>query len=309
MNHDEQRLGAIYAGFSYILWGLLPIYWKFLHHVSAYEILASRIVWSFIFMLAVLFVLRKQKAFLQQLKELKNIRKAAALACASLLISINWFIYIWAVHTDQMIQASLGYYINPLVSVLLGMLVFKEKLSPAQYLSVLFAAIGVLVLTISYGSFPWIALTLAVSFGLYGLSKKLIKVDSEIGLTLETLMVTPIAAIYIGVLFYNGGNAFASVSISTDLLLIGAGAATALPLLFFAKGAQRIPLSMLGFLQYIAPTLTLLLGVFVYGEHFSRNHLLAFTFIWAALTIYSIARTKAVTALELKWKKSKGLEM
>ncbi|KON86741.1 transporter [Sporosarcina globispora] len=308
MKNNEVQMGALYAGFAYFLWGILPIYWKFLGHVRADEILANRIFWSFFFMLLILLASKKWNAFAATLKGFKANRKQLyALMIASLLISTNWFLYIWAVNTDQMIEASLGYYINPLVSVILGMLVFKEKLSPAQYVSFGFAFAGVMILTVSYGRFPWIAIVLALSFGLYGLAKKLIKVDSAVGLTLETLVVTPIAFIYMVMLFMNDKQAFLHVSLSTDLLLIGAGAATAVPLLYFAKGAQRIPMSMLGFLQYIAPTLTLILGIFVYHEHFTKLHLLSFMFIWLALTIYSVSRTKLFVNLETKLKRGKGI--
>ncbi|MFE8704176.1 EamA family transporter RarD [Cytobacillus sp. FJAT-54145] len=308
MENQELKMGIIYAAFSYFLWGILPIYWKLLYHVNADEILANRVLWSFVFMVIILTFTKKLGAFTNTLKGFKeNKKQLLALVVASLLVSCNWFIYIWAVNTDQMIEASLGYYINPLVSVLLGMIFLKEKLSSAQYTSFVLATIGVLILSVSYGKFPWISITLAVSFGLYGLAKKLIKVDSAVGLTLETLAVTPIALIYITWLFIQGNQSFLAVSFTTDLLLIGAGAATALPLLYFSKGAQRIPLSMLGFLQYIAPTLTLILGVFVYEEHFTKHHLLAFMFIWTALTIYSFSRTKLYINLESRWKKGKGL--
>ncbi|UII55185.1 EamA family transporter RarD [Cytobacillus spongiae] len=307
---NEIRLGALSAGFAYFIWGLLPIYWKWLGHVEADEILANRVFWSFIFMLIVLFSTKKMGVFFQTLKQLKERKKQlAALTIASLLVTSNWFIYIFAVNSNQMVEASLGYYINPLVSVLLGMLVLKEKLTTAQYISFGFATAGVLILTLSYGQFPWIALALAFSFGLYGLAKKLIKVDSAIGLTLETMVVTPVALGYMIVLFLRGDHAFLASTINSDLLLVGAGAATAIPLLYFAKGAQIIPLSMLGFLQYIAPTLTLILGVFVYGEEFSSVHLLSFMFIWLALTIYSISRTKLFAKWELQWKRRKGFEM
>ena len=306
----EQQAGVLYAAFSYILWGVLPVYWKLLHHVNADEILANRVFWSFFFIAAILVINKKWGLFTGTLRGLaQNKKQLAALAVASMLISINWFMYIWAVNTDQMIEASLGYYINPLVSVLLGMIFLKERLSTLQYLSFALAAIGVLVMTISYGQFPWIALSLAISFGLYGLAKKLIKVDSAVGLALETLVVMPLAAIYIGYLMIQGTNSLFAGSLSTTLLLAGAGAATAVPLLFFAKGAQRIPLATLGILQYIAPTLTLILGVFVYRETFSTIHLLAFTFIWSALILYSLSRTKMAAALSVKWKKEKGLPM
>lgn len=308
MNHKDMKLGALQAGFSYILWGILPIYWKFLHHVNADEILANRIVWSFILMLILLFATSKWSLFVDTLKGFgKNQKQLWILIIASFLVSGNWFVYIWAVNHDLMIQASLGYYINPLVSVLLGVIFLRERLSLAQYLSFVLAITGVIILSLSYGQMPWISLALAFSFGFYGLAKKLIKVDSAIGLTLETMVVMPIALGYMIFLFIHEQQSLLSVSITTDLLLIGSGIATAVPLLYFAMGAQKIPLSMLGFIQYIAPTLTLILGVFFYDEHFSRIHLLSFMFIWGALTVYSLSRTKLVVNIESKWKKGKGL--
>lgn len=307
MNNKETKAGVIYAGASYVIWGILPIYWKLLQEVSSDEILANRVFWSFIFMVIVLLATKKWGSFVTTLKGLKhNKKQLAALVVASFLISCNWFIYIWSVNNDHMIQASLGYYINPLISVLLGMFVLKEKLSIAQYVSFLLAFIGVLILTITYGEFPWISLGLAFSFGLYGLAKKLIKVDSSIGLTLETMVITPIAFIYMIFLFFSGSQAFLSISARIDLLLVGAGAATAIPLLYFAKGAQRIPLSTLGILQYASPTLTLILGIFIYNEHFSKIHLLSFLFIWSALAVYSLANTKMIANLETKWRRQKA---
>lgn len=310
-NLSEHSLGVIYAAFAYFLWGLLPIYWKLLDHVSADEILANRVFWSFLFMLVILVFTQKWAEFTRTLRQFKaNKRVLLALVGASVLISINWYLYIWAVNSNHMVEASLGYYINPLVSVLLGVLFLKERLSLAQYISFLLALIGVLILTFSYGVFPWVSIVLALSFGLYGLTKKLIKVDSSIGLTLETMVVAPIAAFYLGKLFINGTSSFVGVSWSTTFLLAGAGAATALPLLYFAKGAQRIPLSMVGFLQYIAPTLTLILGIFVYHESFSKIHLLSFMFIWAALTLYTISKSKLPDAWLLwKGKKAKSFDM
>lgn len=308
MKNNEGKMGIIYAGFSYFLWGLLPIYWKLVQHVNADEILANRIFWSFFFMVAVLLFTKKWGAFIQTLIHFRsNKKQLAALVVASLFVSCNWFFYIWAVNSGHLIEASLGYYINPLVSVILGMIVFREKLSLTQYASFGMALIGVLILTISYGQFPWISIFLALTFGLYGLVKKMVTVDSAIGLTLETLVVAPFALIYMVVLFVNGSQSFLAVSAGTDLLLIGAGAATAVPLLYFAKGAQKIPMSTLGFLQFIAPTLTLILGVFIYHEHFSNIHLISFICIWTAITMYSLTKTKAFTQLETKWKKHKNL--
>ncbi len=307
MKKSETQLGAIHAGFSYLLWGLLPIYWKLLGGVAAKEILANRIFWSFIFMVIILFFMKKWSLFTRTLKGFaQNKKQMYTLMIASVLISINWFIYIWAVNNGFMIETSLGYYINPLVSILLGMIVLKEKLSIYQYVSFILAAIGVLIVTVSHGKFPWIALALALSFGLYGLAKKLINVDSAVGLTLETMVLAPVAGIYILVLIFQGGGSFSAASWSTDLLLIGAGPVTAIPLLYFAKGAQKIPLSLLGFLQYIAPTLTLLLGIFVYDEHFSKVQLLSFVFIWSALTVYSLSKTKLVSERGLKGQKEKS---
>jgi chloramphenicol-sensitive protein RarD len=307
MKKTETQKGVMYAGFSYLLWGLLPIYWKLLDNVNAQEILASRVVWSFIFMVIILVLSKKWGLFVQTIKGFaKNKKQMYALTIASLLISVNWFVYIWAVNSGHMIEASLGYYINPLISILLGMIVLKEKLSIYQYISFVLAAIGVLIISFSHGQFPWIALTLALSFGIYGLAKKLINVDSVVGLTLETLVITPIAVIYLGFLFINGSHSFLAEGIQTDLLLISAGAATAVPLLYFAKGAQKIPLSLLGFLQYIAPTITLLLGIFVYNEQFSKTQLLSFMFIWSALTIYSLSKTKLLPEQLFKYHKEKG---
>ncbi|MGI8383049.1 EamA family transporter RarD [Robertmurraya sp. P23] len=307
MERNEIKTGAFQAGLSYLLWGILPIYWKLLDHVYAEDILANRIFWSFAFMMVVLFFSKKIGNLFSVLKSFKQNRKEMyALIIASFLISTNWFIYIWAVNHHQMIEASLGYYINPLVSVLLGVIFLKEKLSPAQTASFIIAGVGVLILGLSYGEFPWISIVLALSFGVYGLAKKMIKVDSAVGLTLETMVVTPFALAYMVFLFFNGEHALFSGSVSTDILLIGAGAATALPLLYFAKGAQKIPLSMLGLLQYIAPTITLLLGVLVYGEHFTKHHLQAFIFIWSALTIYSLSRTKLFASTPGSFRKRFG---
>lgn len=293
MKRSEYQVGVISAAWSYLIWGLLPIYWKLVDVVSSEEILANRVVWSFVFMIVLLALTKKISRLKDTLQQLwTNKMQLIALILASLLISCNWFVYIWAVNSDHMIEASLGYYINPLVSVLLGLIILKEKLNIPQIVSLVLATIGVLVLTLNYGSFPWISITLAVSFGLYGLAKKMIKLDSAIGLTLETMIVTPLGVIYMIYLFVQGNSSFFAISPTIDLLLIGAGAATATPLLFFAIGAQKIPLSTLGFLQYIAPTISLILGVFVYGEHFSKSHLLAFVFIWSALTIYSVSKTK-----------------
>ncbi|KQU15024.1 MULTISPECIES: EamA family transporter RarD [Peribacillus] len=292
MKINEQKEGAIYAALSYLMWGVVPIYWKFLQGVGAIEILAQRVLWSFVFMLVLLMFMKKWGAFLDYVKNIMgNPKLFAALLTASLLVTANWGVFIWAVNSGRILDTSLGYYINPLVSVLLGVIVLKEKLSGAQIVSFLLAGIGVLILGIHFGTIPWVSLVLAMTFGLYGLAKKMIKAESAIGLTLETMMVTPLALGYLIYLMFQSESQFLT-SGSTSLLLVGGGIATALPLLYFAKGAEKIPLSMLGIFQYIAPTLTLLIGVFVYHESFTKAHLLAFLFIWSALVVYTLSITK-----------------
>ncbi|MGG1480558.1 EamA family transporter RarD [Bacillus smithii] len=292
MKKDE-KLGIVYAGLSYLLWGLFPLYWKLLKQVPAYEILANRIFWSFLFMLGFLLVTKKWSLFRQTFRQLiQQPKMGLTLFFASVLISANWFLYIWAVNQNHIIETSLGYYINPLVSVLLGVLILKEKLSKAQVVSFLLALTGVLILTISYGNFPWVALGLAVTFGLYGLAKKVVKVESATGLTLETLLITPFSLLFLLYLNNNGELMLFHQSVATDLLLIGGGIVTAVPLLYFAKGAQRIPLYMIGFLQYVTPTMSLLIGIFIYHEPFSTIKFISFTFIWAALFVFSLSQIR-----------------
>ncbi|MFT4412330.1 EamA family transporter RarD [Fredinandcohnia humi] len=304
----EYKIGVMYTAVAYIAWGVLPLYWKLLDHISPVEILAHRILWSLVFVIGLILVSNKVKLLLSNLKAIfSNKIKLFGIVASSVLISINWATYIWAVNSDHIIEASLGYYINPLVSVLLGILVLKERLLFWQGISFILAAIGVLILTVQYGSFPWVAFILAISFGIYGLTKKLTKLDSLIGLTMETMVVAPIALIYLAWLYRGGVDSFSVAPFDVKLLLLGAGIATALPLLWFASGANRIPLSMVGILQYIAPTISLLIGVFLYHEHFTKAHLLTFVCIWTALLIYSFSKTKLLTAIQPKFPKNKSL--
>ncbi|MCH1627819.1 EamA family transporter RarD [Fredinandcohnia quinoae] len=304
---SEYKIGVIYTSIAYIAWGVLPLYWKLIDKISAIEILAHRVVWSFVFVLGIVFLTKKGNSLIESLKFLlKNRISLVWVIASSILISINWVTYIWAVNSEHIIEASLGYYINPLISVLLGIIVLKERLLFWQAISFIIAGVGVLILTIQYGSFPWVAVTLALSFGFYGLTKKLTKLDSLIGLTLETMVVTPIALLYLLFLYRGGVDAFSSANLDVKLLLIGAGMATALPLLWFASGAKRIPLSMIGILQYIAPTISLILGVFLYHEHFSKAHLITFICIWLALLIYSLSNTKMLTSIQPKFQKNKS---
>jgi chloramphenicol-sensitive protein RarD len=306
---NGERSGMVYAAISYIFWGVLPIYWKWLKQISANEILANRVLWSFVFMLLILIATGKFRSLFQTTGFLKkNPKVLGSLVIASLLVTGNWFIYIWAVNSDQIVEASLGYYINPLISILLGVFILREKLTRTQILSFLIAAAGVGILTFSYGKFPWVALSLALTFGLYGLAKKLIKVESAIGLTLETMTVTPLAIIYLVYLSFQGKLSLFHTSALNELLLMGAGVVTAIPLLFFAKGAQKIPLYMLGFLQYIAPTIMLILGVFFYNEPFSMVQMWAFICIWTAVLITSFSNMKWLHTKAGKWRKGKSFQ-
>ncbi|MBM7601139.1 chloramphenicol-sensitive protein RarD [Virgibacillus halotolerans] len=292
MNSNQEKIGIIYTIGAYILWGFLPIYWKFIDSVSPGEILANRIVWSFVFMIVIVLFTRNWHGFIKECKQIIKDKKALiGISLASILISLNWLTYIWAVNTDHVIQASLGYYINPLISILLGMIILKEKLTRNQSFSFVLAGIGVLYLTFNFGVFPWISFLLAFTFGFYGLLKKMVNVSAMFGLTIETMIVTPIALIYLAALPENAFT-FGNITTATNLLLVGAGVATAIPLLLFASGAKQIPLAMLGFLQYIAPTIMLLLGVFLYNEAFTQAHLIAFIFIWSALIIYMLSSYK-----------------
>jgi chloramphenicol-sensitive protein RarD len=291
--YSEQTKGVWYGALAYLIWGFLPLYWKPLDQSGSGEILAHRIFWSFVLMLAVMFLLKRKKDLIRDVKILFSSKKQFfSVFIASILISGNWLMYIWAVNNDHVVEASLGYYINPLVNVILGMAVLKERLNSWQIISFVIAACGVFLLTWEYGKFPWVAISLALSFGLYGLAKKLGSFDSLTGLTLETMFVVPAAFAYIAYLQWNGTGSFIKGGISTTALLWGAGIVTALPLVLFAQGVKRITMTMTGFLQYIAPTIMLLLGVFLYHETFTDIHLVSFTLIWLALLIFTISKTK-----------------
>ncbi|NMH71704.1 EamA family transporter RarD [Bacillus sp. RO2] len=286
--NKEFAIGIISAGLSYILWGILPLFWKLVDDVPAGEILAHRIVWSLVFILIILAMLRKIPSFTLEVKALvRNRKRLIGISLASIFISINWGLYIWAVNADRIIEASLGYYINPLVSILLAVIVLKEKLSGLQTLSIILAGAGVLVLTFSFGTFPWVAIMLALSFAFYGLIKKMVQVGALIGLAIETLLITPFALLFLTYVHAKtDGGAFGG-NLNVTLLLLLAGVVTAVPLLLFASGAKRIPLSMVGLLQYFAPTIKLIMGVYLFHEPFTGAHLVAFICIWVALGIYT----------------------
>ena len=281
---SESLLGLIYAGSAFLIWGLSPVYWKALGTVPALEITMHRVIWSFFFLMCLILLQRRRHEFVGVLK---NGRMLLTLLSTAILVSANWLLYIWAVNNNYMLQASLGYYINPLVNVVLGLLFLRERLRRPQILAVVLAAGGVLYLTIAYGEFPWISLTLALSFGLYGLIRKVAPVGALVGLAVETMLLAPPAVIYLIYLNSQGVDTILRVSLKLDLLLIGCAPLTAAPLLFFTLGAKRLYLSTLGLMQYIGPSGMFLLAVFYYNEPFSATQVWTFAMIWAALVIYS----------------------
>ncbi|MFH2133434.1 MAG: EamA family transporter RarD [bacterium] len=270
---------------AFLIWGLSPIYWKELRQVPALEVILHRIVWSFLFLMPIIILRGRWKEFLATIR---NPKACAILMATALFVSINWLIYIWAVTNDHLLQASLGYYINPLVNVLLGMLFLKERFRHLQTLSLIIAAGGVLYLTLYFGQFPWISLILAFSFGFYGLIRKMVAVASLVGLAIETLMLSVPAGITLVVLYTNRTGVFLQTDTRTDLFLLGASVVTAIPLLLFTISARQLKLSTVGFMQYLAPTCMFLLGIFVYHEPFAMAQVITFILIWIALALYSI---------------------
>jgi chloramphenicol-sensitive protein RarD len=268
---------------AYAMWGIFPIYWKLLHEVPALQVIGHRISWSFV--LLILFILLT--------KQWKNFRTTALTGktlgiytVAGVLLTVNWLVYVWGVNAGFIVETSLGYFINPLISVLLGVIFLHERLRPAQWIPVALATAGVTYLTLAYGRLPWIALSLAFSFGFYGFVKKLAPLGSLYGLTLETGIVFPFALIYLVFVGFTGAGAFLQEGSQIDLLLIGAGVVTTIPLLMFASAAREIPLTVVGLLQYIAPTMQFLIGVFLYKEPFDQAHLIGFGIVWVALIIF-----------------------
>ena len=278
--------GMLYAAGAFLSWGLFPLYFHAIKDVPASEILAHRMAWSLLFLMLVLAVRRQWKWLPQVLRQPKVVGSFLA---SAFLLSANWFVYIWAVNNGHVVDASLGYFINPLVNVLLGMLVLKEKLRRGQWMAIGVAATGVAWLTWQAGQIPYIALVLALSFGAYGLLRKTAALAALEGLSFETLILFPLAVAYLGWLVVHGQSAFLNAeSDSTRWLLAAAGPTTAIPLLLFAAGARRIPMSVLGMLQYMSPSLQMLLGVWVFHEAFSSTKLVGFLFIWSALAIYML---------------------
>ena len=279
---------------AYVLWGVLPVYWKLLDDVLPFEILSSRFMWSCVFVALLIIFQGKLPLFLTEVKSIfSSFKTGVAMVSAAFVISINWGSFIWAVNNGHIVETSMGYYINPLVSVLFAVLFLRERLNKMQIAAVLCACVGVASMVWSFGKLPWVSLTLAVSFALYGLIKKLLSVSSLTSIMLETLIITPLALMYEYTLWQQGVSFYGSGDMQVLCLLAGAGAVTAVPLLLFTAGAKLLPLKIIGFLQYISPTLTLLLGVFVYGEPFTASHLLAFGWIWAALALFVVSQLRS----------------
>ena len=276
--------GVLSAGCAFFMWGVFPLYLKTLKAIPPLEILSHRVFWSFV-MLALILTLRHQWGWITSIK--KNPRITAAFIASASMLAINWVVYIWSINHDRIVDASLGYFIAPLFNVLFGVML-GERLRLWQWISVGLAATGVAWLTISAGQLPWIGLTLAFTFGLYGLLRKTASLGALEGLTLETLVMLPLSALFLLLPESGSSHAFVNAGINTSLLLIAAGPVTAIPLLLFAYGARRIPLSLVGILQYIGPTIQLLLGIYLYNEVFSSTKFIGYGLIWCALGLYSI---------------------
>ena len=269
---------------AFLIWGLSPIYWKALKAVPPFEILMHRMIWSFIFLLP---LLKIQGQWADFIHALKNRKILGILTGTTLIVGVNWFLFIWAINTDRVLQTSLGYFINPLINVIMGLVFLKERLRPLQTVAVVLAGIAVAYLTIQFGELPWIALAIAFTFGFYALIRKIAPVSSLVGLSVETLLLSLPAVAYLVYLDTIDAGSFMRLTWSLALLLIGAALVTALPLLLFTMGARRLNLATVGLLQYIAPSCTFMLAVFYYREPFGMPQLWAFILIWTALAIFS----------------------
>ncbi|WP_373949193.1 EamA family transporter RarD [Vibrio pomeroyi] len=287
MTQEQQqrtRQGILLAVGAYTMWGIAPIYFKSLSEVSPFEILSHRVVWSF-FLLA--FLLHVSRSWRKVRDTLTSKPKMLYLVATSILVGANWLIFIWAVNSNHMLDASLGYYINPLINVLLGMFFLGERLRKLQWFAVALAAIGVIIQLIAFGSVPVVAIALAFSFGFYGLLRKKVSLEAQTGLFIETLVMLPIAATYLLFIADSPTSDFSMNPMQLNLLLIAAGVITTVPLLCFTGAATRLKLSTLGFFQYIGPSLMFLLAVLIYGEAFTSDKAITFAFIWGALVIFS----------------------
>ena len=281
---SEAGKGVAYAVAAYGFWGLNPIYFKLVDHVPALEVLAHRVIWSVLFLVVLVALIRSWGKVAAAVRDRRTLMM---LALSTVIISANWLIYIWAIMVERVLETSLGYYINPLVSVLLGVVVLRERLSLWQGVAVALAAAGVLNLALGAEGFPWVAVSLALTFGVYGLIRKTVAVGSIEGLLIETTFMLPAALAFLIYLALGGGGAFGTLDLSTDVLLLLVGAVTMLPLIWFTSAARRLRLATVGFFQYIAPTCHFLLAVFAFGEPFTWTHLVTFVLIWTAVGIYT----------------------
>ncbi len=298
MTAGLDRKGLLIAASAFVLWGLMPLYWHLLKAVPSLQIVAHRVLWCTI-LVAVWLLWSQGRGWFKAI--LAKPRLAAMLALSGVCIGINWGLYIWAVNAGHVIESSLGYFINPLLNVVIGTLFLRERLNPTQWVSVAITAAGVLWLTFTYGSVPWIALALAGSFGLYGLIRKLAAVDSVTGLGFEnTVLLLPALGYLLWIESSGQGGFFSGWGVGVDALLIFAGVLTALPLIAFSFAVRRVPLSTIGLMQYIAPTMQFLIGVFVFREAFDRNRAIGFIVIWIALAIFafdSVRRARRASSL------------
>lgn len=296
-SHADPGKGLLYGVCAYLIWGFFPVYFKAFGTVPALQIVSHRIVWSLVFLLFLSFRPGRWRDIRLALTDRRSL---LLLVTTAILIATNWLVFIIAVGHAQVLQSSLGYFITPFVSVLLGMIFLKEQLRRLQLVSLLLAAIGVISLTIRYGSIPWSALILALTFGSYGLLRKVVKTEALAGLTVETFVLAPVACAYLSLVAWQGEGAFLMEGFKMDLLLMSAGIATAVPLLLFAAAARMLKLATIGFLQYITPTLHFLLAVVVYDEPFSSAHLTSFLCIWAGLACYSWDAWRALNAQRMR---------
>jgi chloramphenicol-sensitive protein RarD len=282
---DERRLGVVSGLGAYALWGLFPLYFPLLEPAGGVEIVAHRVLWSLVVLAILLTVVRRWSLVRAAVVDRHTL---VVLSGAAVFIAANWLVFVYGVNSGHVVETSLGYFINPLVSVVLGVVVFSERLRPTQWAAVAIAAVAVAVLTVDYGRPPWIALSLAATFALYGLMKKLVRVEAAPGLFLETALVALPAAVVLGVLHAHGTGTFGHAGLLNALLLAGSGIATAIPLLLFAAAARRIPLSTIGLLQYLTPSMQLIIGVFVYGEPMPPARLVGFAIVWLALAVFTV---------------------
>ena len=277
------KLGAAYALSAFGIWGFVPIYFKAVAEVPLLEMLAHRTLWSMLFVAAIIIIVGGRNAVRVQLW---NRRLLAKLFGTAGILAVNWLIFIWAIANGQVLQSSLGYYINPLVNVLLGYLFLGERLNGLQLGAVALAGVGVAIPVVGLGEFPWIALSLAGTFGIYGLLRKSTDTDAVTGLFIETMLLAPFALVFLVYWNVAGGAVFTERGLGLDALIVASGVATALPLILFTQAAQRLRLGTVGFFQYLAPTCHFALAVFVYGEDFTHHHLATFALIWTAIAIY-----------------------